>query len=203
MWSSEFRPESTYADVFTKADGSETKTDFMHQSGSGAWYQGKQYVMASRSFQDGGGRMVFILPNEGVSPQQLLTDEAALAEILTAGHNQFGLIHWSVPKFDVSSDMELSEQLQALGIIKAFDANISDFTPTTEEVSAELSKVQHAARVTIDENGCTAAAFTMMMVDAGAMLPDQSLEMNLNRPFAFVILNNADVPLFIGTVYTP
>jgi serine protease inhibitor len=203
MWSSEFRPENTCADTFTKADGSEIETDFMHQGGSGAWYRGENYVMAGRSFQDNGGRMVFILPDAGVLPEQLLTDTETLAEILTAGHDQYGRVEWSVPKFDVSSDMELSNQLQALGIVKAFDANVSDFSPTTEEVSAELSLVQHAARVTIDENGCTAAAFTMMMVNAGAMLPDQSLEMNLNRPFAFVILNSADGPLFIGTVYTP
>ena len=66
------------------------------------------------------------------------------------------------------------------------------------------SQVQHAARVKIDENGCTAAAFTVMMMNAmGAMPPDLVVEMNLNRPFAFVIFNDADLPLFIGTVYNP
>ena len=64
--------------------------------------------------------------------------------------------------------------------------------------------MQHAARVTIDEYGCTAAAFTVMMMDAGsAMPPDSVLEMNLNRPFAFVILSDDNIPLFMGTVYEP
>lgn len=109
-----------------------------------------------------------------------------------------------MPKFDVSSDLELSEHLQALGIEKAFDADVSDYTPTTDATSVELSQVQHAARVTIDEYGCTAAAFTVMMMNAGAaMPPDEVLKMNLNRPFAFVIVSDTGLPLFIGTVYCP
>ena len=204
MWSSEFSESATSPDIFTQADGAEIETDFMHAGGTGAWYRGENFVMAARAFQDDGGRMLFILPDEGVLPEQLLTDEAVLREILTAGLDNYSRIEWSVPKFDVSSDMELTEQLKALGIEKAFDSNVSDFTPITDEVDVELSQVQHAARVTIDEYGCTAAAFTVMMMNAmGAMPPDSVLEMNLNRPFAFVIFNDADLPLFMGTVYAP
>lgn len=204
MWSDKFNDSSTSPDIFTAADGSEITTDFMHAGGTGAWYRGDNYVMAGRSFQDNGGRMVFILPDEGVLPEQLLTDGHTLTEILTAGHDQYSRIEWSVPKFDVSSDLELSRTLQALGIEKAFDANVSDYTPTTEATDLELSQVQHAARVTIDENGCTAAAFTVMMMNAGAaMPPNEILEMNLNRPFAFVIFSDTGLPLFMGTVYEP
>lgn len=204
MWSDKFEEHFTAPDRFTQADGTELETDFMHDGGTGAWYRGDNYVMAARAFQDDGGRMLLILPDEGVLPEQLLTDKEALHEILTAGLDNYSRIEWSVPKFDVNSDLELTDQLKALGIEKAFDANVSDFTPINEDVDIELSQVQHAARVKIDENGCTAAAFTVMMMNAmGALPPDAVLEMNLNRPFAFVIFNNADLPLFIGTVYQP
>lgn len=204
MWSSKFEESYTSPDTFTKADGTETEIDFMHAGGTGAWYRGENFVMAARAFQDDGGRMLFILPDEDVLPEELLTDEDTLREILTSGLDQYCRVEWSVPKFDVNSDLELTEQLKELGVVKAFDANVSDFSPITDEVTVELSQVQHAARVTIDENGCTAAAFTVMMMNAGAaMPPDAVLEMNLNRPFAFVIFNDADLPLFIGTVYNP
>ena len=204
MWSDKFQERATSPDTFTQADGTQVETDFMHAGGTGAWYQGESFIMAARSFQDDGGRMLFILPDEGVLPEELLTDEATMTEILTAGLDNYSQIEWSVPKFDVESDLELTEQLKALGVVKAFDANVSDYTPITDEVAVELSQVQHAARVTIDENGCTAAAFTVMLMNAGAaMPPDLVVEMNLNRPFAFVIFNDADLPLFIGTVYNP
>lgn len=204
MWSNKFEESFTAPDVFTQADGTDVETDFMHASGTGVWYRGDNFIMSARSFQDDGGRMLLILPDEGVLPDELLTDEATMEEILTAGLDNYSMIDWSVPKFDVDSDLELTEQLKALGVEKAFDANVSDFTPITDEVDVELSQVQHAARVKIDENGCTAAAFTVMMMNAmGAMPPDLVVEMNLNRPFAFVIFNDADLPLFIGTVYNP
>ena len=203
-WSNKFEESFTSPDIFTQADGTEVETDFMHAGGTGAWYQGENFIMAARSFQDDGGRMLFILPDEGVLPEELLTDEDTVAEILTAGLDNYSQIEWSVPKFDVESDLELTDQLKALGVEKAFDANVSDYSPITDEVDVELSQVQHAARVTIDENGCTAAAFTVMMMNAGAaMPPDLVVEMNLNRPFAFVIFSDTDLPLFIGTVYNP
>jgi serine protease inhibitor len=204
MWSDRFEEHATSPDVFTYADGAAAEIDFMHAGGTGAWYRGDNFIMSSRSFQDDGGRMLFILPDEGVLPEQLLTDEATVEEILTAGLDNYSRIEWSVPKFDVDSDLELTEQLKALGVEKAFDFNVSDFTPITDEVDVELSQVQHAARVKIDENGCAAAAFTVMMMNAmGAMPPDLVVEMKLDRPFAFVIFNDADLPLFVGTVYTP
>ena len=203
MWADKFEEHATAKDTFTKADGSEITTDFMHDGGSGAWYQGENYVMAGRSFQNSGGRMIFILPDEGVLPEELLTDADTLAEILTTPHDQYTRIEWSVPKFDVSSDLQLNDQLQALGIKQAFNPKAADFTPATDVEDVALSQVKHAARVTIDENGCTAAAFTVMMMNTMGLPPDAVLEMNLNRPFAFVILNDADIPLFIGTVYNP
>ena len=203
-WKDEFLAESTYADTFTKADGREITVDFMHDSGSGVWYQGENYVVSGRRFQEDGVRMLFILPDEGVLPEQLLTDPDTLSEILTAEHDQYSRIAWSVPKFDVTANMELSEHLQTLGITRAFDFGTSDYSPVTDDVDLALSQVQHAARVTIDEYGCTAAAFTVMMMEMSAMLPpDAVLEMNLNRPFAFVILDGTNIPLFIGTVYNP
>ena len=66
-----------------------------------------------------------------------------------------------------------------------------------------LSSARQASRVSIDEHGCTAATFTVLM-GVGAGLPeDYTLEMNLDRPFIFAILGNNQVPLFLGTVYNP
>jgi len=203
MWSDEFRKEDTYADTFTKADGTEVSADFMHEENSGAWHKGEHYTAVSRSFQDGTGRMLFILPDEGFTPEDLLTDPNTVRDMLSAPQDEYTRIKWSVPRFDVSSNLELTKQLQSLGVTKAFDPTVSDFTPATEAVDAALSQVQHAARVTIDEYGCTAAAFTVMMVNGAGMPPDSVLEFDLDRPFLFMIINDSDLPLFVGTVYEP
>ena len=54
-----------------------------------------------------------------------------------------------------------------------------------------------------DEEGVEAAAYTEISVnDSAPMEPPSVVEMNLNRPFLFVIFSDDDVPLFVGTVQT-
>ncbi len=203
QWQNNFEQSLTSADTFTKADGTELSTDFMHEKATGSWHKGENYVMAERYFQEG-GKMLFILPDEGLLPEDLLTNKDTMDDILTQKSEQHTLIEWSVPKFDVTSDLDLAKPFKALGVTDVFDPALADFTPTAEDIPIYLSQAKHAARVTIDENGCTASAFTVLMADTTeALPPDAILQLNLNRPFAFVIMNEANLPLFIGTVYEP
>ena len=201
-WSEQFSPSLTESDLFTLVDGTIFSTPFMHDEGAGAWHQGDGYVSTDRYFQEG-GKMRLVLPDEGILPQELLTKPGTVTDLLTAQPEQHSLIRWSVPKFDISDSLDLSNQLKALGITDAFQVGKADFSPALGDTEANLDSVQQAARVKIDENGCTAAAFTALMADANAMPPDNILDFNLNRPFLFIILSDTDLPLFIGTVYEP
>ena len=64
-----------------------------------------------------------------------------------------------------------------------------------------MTQVQHAARVKVDEKGCEAAAFTAVTADAQSAAPEDLpvVEMDLNRPFAFMITGVDGLPLFLGT----
>ena len=64
--------------------------------------------------------------------------------------------------------------------------------------------MKHAARVKVDENGCEAAAFTAVTVEATAARPEELpvVEMDLNRPFGFLITGAEGLPLFVGVVNT-
>ena len=144
--------------------------------------------------------MVFVLPDEGVTPESLLQREGFLAELTECDDG--ARMVWSVPKFDVKSSVELKDVLRALGVADAFDADKADFAPLTDG-DAVVSSVMQAARVKIDEEGVEAAAYTEISVnDSAPMEPPSVVEMNLNRPFLFVIFSDDDVPLFIGTVHS-
>lgn len=71
------------------------------------------------------------------------------------------------------------------------------------EQASALWKANHAARIMLDEDGVTAAAYTLMQ-DAGAGRPPQEeIEFRLDRPFLFAIMGTGDVPLFVGVVNQP
>lgn len=216
-WSKQFDKFNTNEDVFTNARGEEQRVEFMHKKDEHReYYRGDGFTAASLPFRDGTS-MWFLLPDEGteLSEIQQLTrslpmlavdtsegcyeipDFAALAQAGTAE------IHWSVPKFDVDSDLDLIPALQALGVTDVFADGVADFSPLTD-LDALVSQVKHAARVKVDEEGCEAAAFTAIMAEATAMMPEDMpiIEMNLNRPFGFLITGTDGLPLFTGIVNT-
>ena len=197
-WLNAFESGQTGTDTFTAADGSKQQTDFMHRTDEGTYRQGEGYTAAPKSLKY--GRMVFVLPEEGVTPESLLQRQGFLSE-LAEGYEGARVI-WSVPRFDVKSSVDLADALKALGVADAFEADKADFTPLTDNI-AYVSSVMQAARVKIDEEGVEAAAYTEIVAKSdGAPEPSPVVEMNLNRPFAFVIFDGNDVPLFVGTVQT-
>ena len=197
-WLDAFESGQTGTDIFIAADGSKQQTDFMHRTDEGTYRKGEGYTAAPRRLKY--GRMVFVLPDEGVTPESLLARDGFLTEL--TGEYSMADVVWSVPRFDVKSSVDLKDILKALGVTDAFDENVADFTPLTDS-GAVVSSVMQAARVKIDEDGVEAAAYTEIVADTtAAEEPPPVVEMNLNRPFLFVILNDANVPLFVGTVQT-
>ena len=207
-WHAEFSKRNTFPETFHTPDG-DVETDFMHQSDDQTYYWGSKFAAVSQSFEEGGA-MWFLLPDEGMTPAELLSDGEAMDFLFTADrykweNRKFLIVNKSVPKFDVSSQFELKEGLQALGVTDVFDPELSDFTPITTDVDIPIavSQASHAARVIIDEEGCTAAAFTVM-VQTGAMEPpDEEVDFVLDRPCIFCITGESGLPLFVGIVNSP
>lgn len=84
------------------------------------------------------------------------------------------------------------------------DATVADFSPMTSKVAEIfLSKADHAARVAIDEEGVTAAAYTVMMMAGAAAPPEEEMDFVLDRPFLFAITGADGLPLFVGVVNRP
>ncbi len=207
-WKNEFFEGNTTKEVFHGSNGDVT-CEFMHQSKSDTYYWGEQFSAIGRRFELGGA-MYLILPDKGISAEELVQDTSVIEFIQDAWDwkNQKQLIvNQSIPKFDVVSNMELGKNLKQLGIVDVFDRKKSDFsnlTPLEEELGGIfVSKVDHAARVKIDEKGCEAAAYTVMQMATAAMPPKEQIDFVLDRPFLFVITGDDGLPLFIGVVNEP
>ena len=154
--------------------------------------------------------MWFLLPDQGVAPEELLAGKEAAEFLFTANkyeweNQKYLTVNKAIPKFDVSSQFDLREGLRALGVSDVFDPTASDFTPMTTDVDVPivLDKADHAARVVIDEKGCTAAAFTVMAFIGEAAPPDEEVDFVLDRPFLFCITGDNGLPLFVGVVNCP
>lgn len=198
-WSDEFDPSLTEEDVFTAANGAETRVDFMHKTQTAGFLRQNGYQAASLDTSN--GTMTFVLPDEGVSPADLLADPDFLQELIQSENQIYGEVQWSVPKFDISSDLDLTSALTDMGITDVLDPETADFTLLTDTDPVWLDQARQIARVKVDEQGVEAAAVTLM-ADAGAAAPPEDPKiciMDLDRPFLFVIRDGATV-LFVGVV---
>ena len=201
-WSNEFSESATYPDLFHGTKG-DTTAQYLHSEGTGVYYWGDRFAAVGLGLNSE-GVMWFLLPDEGVSPEELLGDPEAM-RFLLGGQNdwentKFLRIDLSVPKFDVSGDLDLSDGLKAMGVTDVFDDQISDFTPMTDMTGVYVSSASHAVRVKIDEEGVEAAAYTVMMTAGNAMPPDEVVEFKADRPFLFALSDSSGLPLFLGVV---
>lgn len=204
-WEAEFDPDRTSADVFHASTG-DTQILYLCADIRDALWWGERFQAINLPFDMYGGEMWVIMPDEGVTPDELLTDADCLALLTGQGCTNCRqmLIHLSLPRFDATSQLELSSHLQTLGVTDAFTFD-ADFTPLTgANTPIALSRVQHDARVVIDEEGCKAAAYTVMLM-AGAAAPGdmEEIDFTVDRPFLFVITGAGGLPLFVGVVNDP
>ncbi|MBQ4105566.1 MAG: hypothetical protein IJC86_04170 [Clostridia bacterium] len=206
QWSDKFKKSDTSEGVFhTETD--DIACDFMHRTDqSKAYYYGEKFSAVCQELQ-GSGNMCFILPDEGVSVSELIKNEETLSFITSPKDEwnkcKYMKINMSLPKFDVSSNTDLTASIKRLGITDCFSMERADFSPLIENDNVFLSGINHGARVSVDEEGVTGSAYTEMFLAGGAMPLEDEIDFVLDRPFLFVITGTDSLPVFIGVVNNP
>ena len=205
-WQDEFWMKYNREGVFHTAGG-DVPVIYMTQSPMMYAYFGNQFTAVQKDLDDGAYQMVFFLPDEGVAVDDLITDRQVLALMQGnegAVNSKYVKVNMSIPKFDVAADKDLINVLKKLGVTDVFDAEKSNFGGILTEQSEPvwINKVDHATRVAIDEEGVTAAAYTVMQM-CGSAMPQDEIEFTLDRPFMFAITGPENTILFTGVVENP
>ncbi|MBR4879586.1 MAG: serpin family protein, partial [Clostridia bacterium] len=199
QWTDEFNKDKTEEDVFYLTDGNTVKVDYLNSKyDSYRYVVGDNYISSSLALKDGAG-MFFILPDEGVSPRELMENAESVDELINNENAFAGEVTWQVPKFSFDSSISAKDALIELGIKSAFDYN-ADFSGITSGI-AFIDNISQDTHIAIDEKGVTASAFTSVQY-TGAALPVGRADMILNRPFIFGISYNGTL-LFIGICDNP
>lgn len=205
-WREEFNKFRTEKKTFHGAS-SDKEIDFLNRKDEGVLYYGKGFTAYRKPFAEQGGGMWFILPDEGTTPEKMIS-EGKYTKLLfgdTIDLQYFrGDINLSVPKFDVSYMTDVKDVFTEMGITDVVIPGKADFNPIIGKNSdIALSEALHAARVKIDEEGVEAAAFTVMMMKNTAIMQTKEVDFVLDRPFVFIVTNRDNVPTFVGTVNNP
>lgn len=204
-WDHQFNQKNNDVKTF-HSPGGDVETEFMNASGNAAYYWGEDFGAIYLNFATGCG-MWLILPDDDKSVDEVLASGEYMELVKSNGNwenSKHLVVNYSVPKFDVSSTIGLTDGLQALGVTDVFQPGAAEFSLLNGDNSGVyVGKATHSARVKIDEEGCEAAAFTEIVACGATMPPDEEINFVLDRPFLFVISGMSGQPLFTGTVYQP
>lgn len=202
-WSNEFNKNNNTDGIF-HAPGGDVPAEYMNKKLKQMDYYWGSNFSAVNLYLKNGCRMWFILPDEGKSVNDVLTDGAYMDMVLSDDYenSKYMKVNLSVPKFDVSSTMDLSEGLKNMGATDIFTENVAEFTKLTADSPIYLTGANQSVRVQIDEEGVKAAAYIELPGSGSAEPPDEIVDFVLERPFLFVITSD-NIPLFAGCVNQP
>ena len=202
-WSDEFSERNNTDGVFHMPDG-DVQAEYMNKELYHMNYYWGENFSAVNMWLKNGCRMWFILPDEGMTTEDVLNNGTYMDMILSNEweNKKYMEVNLSVPKFDVASTMDLSEGLKEMGMTKVFTEYDAEFANLTSDSPIWLTGANQSVRVQIDEEGVKAAVYIEIPGAGAAAPPDEIIDFVLDRPFLFVITNE-NIPLFAGCVNHP
>ncbi|XP_058480752.1 leukocyte elastase inhibitor-like [Solea solea] len=109
----------------------------------------------------------------------------------------------SLPRFKMEEKYDMKDVLVSMGMVDAFDMDMSDFSGMSHTNELVLSKVVHKAFVDVNEEGTEAAAATAAIMMLGCVFKPR-VTFNADHPFLFFIRHNVTMSiLFAGRFCSP
>ncbi len=199
-WDEPFDEKDTREDVFTNADGTESRTAFMNKEDWLRYVQNDLFGMVSLPYGNGAFSLQVLLPHEDVALADCI--EALNGDAWTdlLGEMSFTEVNLKLPKLKTDRILDdLRPALEAMGVKKAFTEG-ADFSKLSGQ-SLFISLVRQAVSFNMDEKGTEAVAVTGIGGDVMAPPPSQVIDFHVQRPFLLVLTEKSTgCVLFIGKV---
>jgi serpin B len=208
-WSTPFNPNGTALAAFTRLDGGTVQMPMMHGLDARPYVKGDGFEAVELPYDGNELAMLVIAPNAGTfgTYEAQFSGDKALGIL---GSLQSASVDLSFPKLKLDGSFGLKNPLKSMGMARAFDADVADFTGMSPRAAAEhfhIGNVLHKTFLDLDEKGTEAAAATVVINDLGGGAPTEPAKpiiMNVDRPFIFAIVDHQTKTLvFLGRVVAP
>ena len=204
-WTVPFEATLTADAPFTRLDGAQVTTPFMHHNGTRLYaagaVAGAGYQAVELPYVGGTLSMLLVIPEAGeFTAVEDALDTNALASITEQLHAAG--VDLALPRFEFRTQSPLKQVLADLGMPTAF-TDRADFSGITSEAQLFIADVLHEAFIAVDEHGTEAAAATAVIAQATSA-PAEQVELTVDRPFLFLIQEReTGTILFMGRVTDP
>jgi serpin B len=203
-WRHQFDPKLTTDRPFYISPGDPVNVPMMYQKEKFAVSSTDRVTLAELPYGQGNYSMVVALPDEGITPAEILSGLDAgkweeWMQGLSYGQTEVRLY---MPKFKYEYKRRLNDDLISLGMGPAFDPGSADFSKISD-VEVFISFVLHQTFIENKEEGTEAAAATVVGFTRTSLPPEPQV-INLNRPFLYFIRETTTGTIvFMGLVADP
>ncbi len=200
LWEHEFDVSETDSGLFFAASGETASVDMMNQRRTFPYFEDDTVQIVQLPYKGSSLSMLLVLPAvaSGLPAAEVSLASGGLEQWLAGLDSREVVL--TVPRFTISSSIDLRRDLRALGIRRAFREGAADFSGISEN-PLFLTRVFQRAVVEVSEEGTRAAA--VLDVEAAPGLPVPAV-FRADRPFLFVIRDAASATvLFMGRVASP
>lgn len=204
-WESPFDRHFTRPEEFHQADGTSTPVPFMRQTANYRYAKLPYGQAIQLNYRPGDLSMLFLLPEPDSSLEtleQLLSAEEWAKVLQQLSQQKIDLF---LPKFKLTSEMNLIPPLKALGLDDVFTPGKADFSGITDAFPLYIGLIKQKVFLEVDERGSEATVATAIGMWTGSVPRPEPppLTLRLDRPFLYAIIDNATgMILFLGRIVT-
>ena len=212
-WDDPIDKALTAKEDFTLASGEKIQVDMMkaevayYKEANMKYYRTGNTLSAPYYYSDG-SYCIFVRPEKVCGRddmKNIISNE--VPDIIDAFINwrtkETGSLKLSIPKLSYETKTEhMQDELMELGVNSVFDSAAEPFSPLGGGLA--ITEIAQKCKIIMDEDGTEAAAVTEIAMDESAPCYEEpNIELNLDRPYAYVIMSGNNIPLFIGAVENP
>ena len=205
-WTLQFDPSHTRTEPFHLDDGSTQTVPLMTLEGTLPYQSNSRFQAVDLPYGGRAFTMTVLLPWQGVSVDTLAAKlDAGQWEDIADGFRDTTDVRLFLPRFRMSHERTLNDDLKALGMVDAFYEGLADFTRLSPVASINplfISEVKQKSWVDVNEEGTEAAASTSVAVSVTSGSVPRVVR--ADRPFLFFIRERlSGTILFAGKFASP
>ena len=214
-WASKFDTNNTKNETFT-TETSTTTLPMMHQNVLISYLKTNTYSAVILPYGSGLWNMTVLLPEEGVTTDDLIKEIAQCSALNNPGWCETGgnvfqgyQVDLKLPRFETTSDTDklnidkgLVGLMKNMGIKLVFDSDFAEIPNMCDNRNLYISMMRQKAKIMVNEEGSEAAAVTVAGMNCTTSVGPAEYPkatFHANRPFVYVISEaSSGVILFVG-----
>ena len=201
-WQTEYEKRDVDKYTFTDYKGNESRVDMMNSSES-TYLELDGAIGFAKNYEGGKYSFVGLLPEEGKDVYEFARSIDGEDFLAMWDNRTYRTVNARIPEFTYENEFSLVDTLKALGVEDMFSPAAADFSRlgSYEDGNIFCSEVRQKTFIEVSRNGTKAAAVTWATKDCTSAAPTETVNVFLDRPFVYAIVDNATgLPLFVGVV---